>query len=62
MAKVAAAEKAQNTAEKAAADAAGELATLQLQLQSAQADQAKEAERADDFELRVADAVSGEAS
>ena len=62
MAKLAAAEKAQNAAEKAAADALGELGTLQLQLQSAQADQAKAAEWADDFEQRVADAVKGTAS
>ena len=62
MVKLAAAEKAQNAAEKAAADASGELGTLQLQLQSAQADQAKAAEWADDFEQRVADAVKGKAS
>ena len=62
MVKVAAADKAQKVAEKAAADALGELGTLQLQLQSTQAEQAKAAEWADDFEQRVADAVKGEAS
>ena len=62
MVKVAAAEKAQSAAEKAAADALGEMGTLQLQLHSAQADQAKAAEWADDFEQRVADAIKGEAS
>ena len=62
MVKFAAAEKAQSAAENTAADALGELGTIQLQLQSAQADQAKAAEWADDFEQRVADAVKGEAS
>ena len=62
MVKLAAAEKAQNAAEKVAADASGELGSLQLQLHSAQADQARAAEWADDFEQRIADAVKGEAS
>ena len=54
------AEKARDSAEKAAADASAELVTLQLELQSLRAAQARAQADAEDFDQRVAAAVAGE--
>ena len=54
-----AAEKARDSAEKAAADASAELVSLQLELQTVQAAQSKALADAEDFDERVAAAVAG---
>ena len=55
----AAADKARDSAEKAAADASAELVALRLEFQSLQAAQSKALAEAEDFDQRVAAAVAG---
>ena len=55
----AAAEKARENAEKAAADASAQLVTLQLELQSLRAAQSRAQADAEDFDQRVAAAIAG---
>ena len=59
LARCAAAEKARDSAEKAAADASAELVTLQLELQSLRAAQSRAQADAEDFDHRVASGVAG---
>ena len=57
-----AAEKARDSAEKAAADASAELVTLQLDLHSLRATQSRAQADAEDFDQRVAAAVAGKSA